>query len=286
MIPPEERLGLIKRVIESGEVASEIAEEANISRKQLYPWLKRYRQLGSNPEAFTKYMLRGDDYWENNPEIKKTLLQLIIEHPDYGYRTIAKQLQTTIDKKLIGDNRIYNFLHAMQLDTGEKRLAYAQSHSVSSTTGTPFHSRIYTFLTVDEKIALIMRVYAGETVVSVCKEVGVAESIFHVWLDRYITSGGDPNALAVDRKYPSKKEHYAYVPEAPGHILTVVAQYPEYGANRIGKEIEKNLGGRLVYKTTIERILKELHLNTYEQRRAYAASQHSVAPDVSLQEER
>ena len=283
-LTPEERLRLIKRVIDDGERASEVAKEANISPKRLYRWLNRYRQVGNSPEAFTQYMLRGEDYWESNPQIKDALFQIVTTHPEYGYRAITKELQTRVGKSDIGVNRVYAFLHDMHLDTGEQRFAYAKAQGAPIPETSFPHPGIRTFLSAQEKVALIKRVLAGETVVSVCKEAGIAKTVFYDWLKRYKTNGGDPNALVTTRNYLRGSEHPAYVPEAPGHILSIVSEHPEYGAARIGVEIEKKLGRRLVHKSTIERLLKDMHLSTYEERAVYAATQRPVAPDITPRE--
>ena len=283
-LTPEERLRLIKRVIDEGERASEVAKEANISPKRLYRWLNRYRQVGNSPEAFTQYMLRGEDYWESNPQIKDALLQIVTTHPEYGYRAITKELRTRVGKSDIGVNRVFAFLHDRQLDTGEQRLDYAKAQGATIPETSFPHPGIRTFLSAQEKVALIKRVLAGETVVSVCKEAGIAKTVFYDWLKRYKATGGDPNALATTRKYLRGSEHPAYVPEAPGHILSIVSEHPKYGAARIGVEIEKKLGRRLVHKSTIERLLKDMHLSTYEERTVYAQAQRPVAPDITPRE--
>ena len=81
------------------------------------------------------------------------------------------------------------------------------------------------------------------------------------------------------------EEHYKYIPEAPGLILNLVAEHPEYTNTEISRVLEETNGSHIIGPSAVHRFIQSMQLSTYEQRVAYAQIQAVPVPEAAYQPE-
>src|SRR5258708_2059473 len=276
---PRERLELLQRGLKRGVQVTKVCQEAHISRKRWYKWLRRYKAVGMSTKAYLHTFPNGTAYWKYQDKLKNSILALVVQHPEYGVVNLQKAIEVQTGKKQLTRYRIAAFLQHMGLGTAQQRIVYAKHN------GNPKAERqtanVYTKLSVIQQKAFIERVLKGEKVTAVCQEAGICLSVFYEWIKKYCTSGGDAKGLASKRGYPRGETHYAYVPEKPRLILPVVKDHPEYSAPRIQKELMEQTGQPILKACTIQKFLRSMQLSTTAKRKAYAqASVTSVSSTV------
>jgi transposase-like protein len=268
-ISQQQRLQFLERVLINRESVTTVCQEAHISPKRWYKWLKQYRKLGSNPEAFLNILSPGKKLSNQNPRLANAILKIVVDHPEYGVIKILRELEIKKGKQDIKRFRLTTFLQHIQLDTAEKRLAYAAANG-NGKAKTHTIPGVYTRLSVDEKIALMRRVFMGEQVEQLCKEAGVSQSVFYDWLKKYYNSQGSSKSLEFQRIYPKGEKHPQYIPDAARLIFEVIKIHPEYGADLISRQLKEKTGKNLIAPSTIQQFLRSQKLNTIKERKVYA----------------
>ncbi|MFC1727731.1 helix-turn-helix domain-containing protein, partial [Patescibacteria group bacterium] len=124
-------------------------------------------------------------------------------------------------------------------------------------------------LPVNQKIKLIKRVKAGESVSKVCRQAGIARKTFYQWKKLYQQAPRRTKRESLAAKYVSGKSH----PHSKRHqieemVFSVSICHPEWGSRKISAILNKH--GHLASSRTVYRLLKDRNLATEARRREFA----------------
>ena len=127
----KDRIVFINRAI-NGEKVSTLAKEAQVSRILFYRWLARYNRQGI--EGLEPRKRNINRYWRQTPEkYEKVVLSLVEKHPEWGIRTLLKNIPEIAGRPIIGFHGIQNVLRRNDLLTFDKRLGYSFSRTTPIT---------------------------------------------------------------------------------------------------------------------------------------------------------
>ncbi len=270
-LPNSEKIVYIQQYL-SGEKASNICKDANVSRTIFYRWLKTYRSSHSlkNKDILASKIVKGKNHWKSlNRKQQEEIIKLAIKFPTYSAQKIASVTK-------VSTHGVWNVLKRYSLNTRKDRGLYISKYGRSFIKCPAYN----------DKLNMITRYEQEEKAHIICKDFAVSRTIFYKWLKRYRQSNNDIAALNDIR--PKGEKHWRFVPGATGMVLDLVVASPEFSVNKLTKEIQSKLQGAKSPQPPLEKgakvmsvlgrhgiynILKRLDLNTYEKRLAYARAQ-------------
>ena len=116
---------MVEEVMVGGEVAAHVCRKYRTSRKTFYKWLVRYKEAKERGADLLRAM--EDSYAEGfvhprsvSAELQERILGIVRQYPEYSTHEIAGILPW------VGNHGVQNVLRRLNLNTYEKRLAYAQ----------------------------------------------------------------------------------------------------------------------------------------------------------------
>ena len=181
---PEERLKVVKLVDEGAPIV-QACTLFRITRRNFYKWQRRYHQSASGREyqAVTDKKPVIERYWRQVTEGQvEAIVKIVVEHPDYSTHKIAEIL------KWIGNHGVQNVFRRLNLNTYEKRLAYARE---KGPVVTPVFGLLNRVVKLIGRIPVISAIPppAREKIASLkapfvlaCTSSAVASSLFVFWL--------------------------------------------------------------------------------------------------------
>jgi len=128
-LSPKARNLMIQEVIDQDQSISTVSKKYNVSRVTLYKWLKRYKNdLSNNKEPDMSSRKRKiDRYWRQSPdEYEDSVLSLVNKHPEWGIRTLVRNLPKVGNTPIVGHHGVQNILRRHNLSTYEDRLDYVK----------------------------------------------------------------------------------------------------------------------------------------------------------------
>ncbi|KKP30832.1 MAG: hypothetical protein UR21_C0023G0002 [Candidatus Woesebacteria bacterium GW2011_GWC2_31_9] len=128
-LSPKARNLMIQEVIDQDQPISTVSKKYNVSRVTLYKWLKRYKKdISSNKEPDMSSRKRKiDKYWHQSPdEYENAVLSLVNKHPEWGIRTLVRNLPKVGNTPIVGHHGVQNILRRHNLSTYEDRLTYVK----------------------------------------------------------------------------------------------------------------------------------------------------------------
>lgn len=132
-LSPKARYLMVKEVVEQGTPVSDVSAKYNISRQTFYKWLRRYKNQGGS----TGNILQLEDkspsinrYYRQTPEkYEKAVLAMVAAHPEYGIRSIVRNLPKIGALPIVGHHGVQNVLRRNGLSTYRERLAYSEAQN-------------------------------------------------------------------------------------------------------------------------------------------------------------
>ena len=107
-----------------GKIAVEVAKRYGISRITLYKWIKRYKESGDTSNK-TPHV---DHYYHETPDkYVDAVLAMVAVHPEYGIRSIVRNLPKVGLTPIVGHHGVQNILRRHGLLHYIDRKAYAQA---------------------------------------------------------------------------------------------------------------------------------------------------------------
>ncbi|MFC1710286.1 glycosyltransferase family 2 protein, partial [Patescibacteria group bacterium] len=127
-LTPHERLRMVEEVTKEGKSPMVISKMYGVSRVTLYKWVNRYQK---NPQirinAVQDKKREVKHYHNKTPQLyEKSVLNIVIQHPEYGIRRIVKNLPRIGNKPILGHHGVQNVLNRNNLSTYYLRRAYSQ----------------------------------------------------------------------------------------------------------------------------------------------------------------
>src|SRR3989344_4535902 len=123
-----EKITAIRRA-EAREKVSNVCKNLGISRAIYYRWLKRYKYSNNSIEALESLRPKGDKHWRFVPGVSDIILKIVIEHPEYSHLKISRILVRKTGEKILGSHGVYNCLKRLDLNTYQRRLAFAKAQT-------------------------------------------------------------------------------------------------------------------------------------------------------------
>lgn len=124
-----DKITMIRR-FEAGEKATDICRDFNVSRTIFYRWLKRYQGANKNTDILNSLRPAKENHWKFVSGASEIILKIVIEHPEYSHLKISKILVRKTGEKILGSHGVYNCLKRLNLNTYQRRLAFAKSQTV------------------------------------------------------------------------------------------------------------------------------------------------------------
>jgi len=286
-LPPklsvQDRLKLITRVVLNHEPVSQVCAESGISRTLFYRWLQRYKEEG-NVAPLEKAKIKPQRVPE--PFVLK-IIEKVIKRPQWSSQRLSEGLERDHEgKPLVGNHGVQNVLQRLGLNTFEKREVFANEvrglsaeealevlRGEAKVEGKALKPVLLPKeLNPQQRLDMIERVVKfNEPVVKVCKDYQISRPTLYKWLKRYQKAAEEERVGVLVDKKPEVERYYRQTPEKYEEaILSVVAQYPDFGVARIVQALPQIAGESIVGHHGVQNVLQRHDLNTYEQRLAYA----------------
>lgn len=128
----EERLTAIRRR-EAGDKIAGICRDFKISRTIFYKWLAKYEAGQKEKQALSSIRPKGDRHWKYIPGIEQEILKVVVDDPGLSAHKITKTLREQAGKNIVGHNCVHTILKKLNLNTYDKRMAYAESKKQAGT---------------------------------------------------------------------------------------------------------------------------------------------------------
>ncbi len=129
-LTPAERLKAV-RLVDDGTQIAQVCRCFQIGRKNFYKWYQRYHQSvpGREYQAVTNKKPVVKRYWRQatNKQIE-AVLKIVVKHPEYSTHRVSAALPKIAGRPTLGNHGVQNAFKRLNLNTYEKRLAYAQTH--------------------------------------------------------------------------------------------------------------------------------------------------------------
>ncbi|MBU3957361.1 glycosyltransferase, partial [Patescibacteria group bacterium] len=126
-LTPEARKRVVEEVVIGEEPVSQVCQKYHISRKTFYKWLARYQEAREKEAVLLQAM--EDNYIKGfghpraiSEETQERILTVVHQHPKYSTHKVAQILAE------VGNHGVQNVFQKLNLNTYEKRLAYAQAY--------------------------------------------------------------------------------------------------------------------------------------------------------------
>ncbi|MDO8657649.1 MAG: transposase, partial [Candidatus Levybacteria bacterium] len=128
--PVSDKITMIRR-FEQGDKISNICHDFSVSRTIFYRWLKRYQKAADDKKREVLESLRpkGEKHWRFIPGVSDLILKIVIEHPEFSFRQINNVLLQKEGRRIVCNTQVYNILKRLNLNTYQRRLAYANSQT-------------------------------------------------------------------------------------------------------------------------------------------------------------
>jgi len=274
----DQRVSLIKRVIDKKEPVSRVCQDAGVSRTVFYRWLRRYKQEGkAGPKKQDKVRQGG----RVDKEVVKQIISLIKTHPPWSSHKISQKLK-------VSNHGAQNVLQRLNLNTQRKREAFAEKakdlndeEALKWVEGLVRQGKGLVkpdSLSAQQRLKMIEQVVRDErSVVEVCRDFGVSRPVFYKWLGRYMEADKNEKLRVLRDKKPEIERHYRQVvDEYEQMVLELVKEHPEYGIRRILRVLPQVEGKPVVGYHGVQNVLKRHDLNVYASREAYARDHREV----------
>ncbi|MBI4100821.1 glycosyltransferase, partial [Candidatus Microgenomates bacterium] len=269
-LPDDQKIALIKQVLNREKSVSQACRETDISRTIFYRWLRSFKSSQSPKSA--KISSR-----QTPPEKEKAVLDFVLRHPEYSSQRISQVLGVNRKGRLIlGNHGVQNVLSRHSLNTYEDRLAFGKKQQEQSEAlwqqGRTLNSA--------QRLQMIKRVVENKEKVSqICQEFGISRFTFYRWLNRYLQAPKGLEAQALGDQERVAKNYGRQVPtEWEQKILELVLENPSYSIRQILASLPQNeFGGPVIGHYGVQRVLERNNLNTYQRRLTYQQSQRQSA---------
>lgn len=128
-LSPKTRNQMVHEVLEQNQPIAQVAKKFDVSRVTLYKWIQRAKEEKENGEQQLLDRERViDRYWRQTPQKhEEAILSLISKHPEWGIRTLVKNLPRVGNTPIVGHHGVQNVLRRHNLSTYEDRVAYIKS---------------------------------------------------------------------------------------------------------------------------------------------------------------
>jgi len=128
-LSPMKRLEMIEQVVKYGKPVAAACRDFGVSRPTFYKWLARYQEAEVEEKAIrlTDKAREVKRYvGQVAEEYERLILNIVVEHPDYGIRRILKALPQLEGKPVVGYHGVQNVLKRSNLSVYALRQAYAE----------------------------------------------------------------------------------------------------------------------------------------------------------------
>ena len=134
----------------------------------------------------------------------------------------------------------------------------------------------------EQRLAMIERVTKYKVpVAKICQAYRISRPTFYKWLKRYQEAPKEERLKAMKKKKAKIERHPRQTPELYEEaVLSIVANYPQLGVDRITKVLPRIAGKPIVSYHGVQKILERYSLSTYEQRLTYAEDQ--ITPTIRV----
>lgn len=116
----EQRYHAVMEVLSAGAQVTEVAERYGVSRKSVHAWIRRYRDEGLAGLEDRSHRPRAHP-WQLDGEIEARVCELRREHPRWGPRRLAFELERAGVVPVPSLSTIYRVLKRHDLTTGTSR---------------------------------------------------------------------------------------------------------------------------------------------------------------------
>lgn len=213
----EFRSSVIKEV-QSGKTVSEVCLNHHISRTIFYRWFKAYKTTVQK-KKLKKGLITARKQSISAMKERK-IVQAAIKQPEAALTILAAQCEVT-------SMTIWRVLKKHNLNTKQLRKHYV----------TQYGKRVRRDIPYKERLILLKRFRAGESVSSVCREAGISRTIFYRWLKAVKQ---DSEHKALQNKRPRGENHWrkqrllqAKSAEIVTAIFRLASEYPRYSLEKL-----------------------------------------------------
>src|SRR3989344_3825355 len=260
-LAPEERIQLIKRVLEDHVSVAQACREFGISRFTFYKWLHRYQKGPKRALADqSDRRPRGRYHWRH-PSFRLILhiLKIVREHPEYSSRRIPRVLEEINSSRIISQHGVHTTLERLGLTRFEDRIAYTGRLAKRD------RGEITQLAPQDRFSAIRKNLDEGWNVSDVCRAYGLSRHTFYKWLQRFKQDGfGESLSALIDRR-PSGNKHWKSIDTITAQrIIAGALSQPTLSA----RQIARKLGN--ISQHGVHNILYRNGLHTFERRAAQA----------------
>src|SRR3989344_6678715 len=260
-LAPEERIQLIKRVLEDHVSVAQACREFGISRFTFYKWLHRYQKGPKRALADqSDRRPRGRYHWRH-PSFRLILhiIKIVREHPEYSSRRIARVIEEINSSRIISQHGVHTTLERLGLTRFEDRIAYTGRLAKRD------RGEITQLAPQDRFSAIRKNLDEGWNVSDVCRAYGLSRHTFYKWLQRFKQDGfGESLSALIDRR-PSGNKHWKSIDTITAQrIIAGALSQPTLSA----RQIARKLGN--ISQHGVHNILYRNGLHTFERRAAQA----------------
>lgn len=122
----------------------------------------------------------------------------------------------------------------------------------------------------EEKMQLLQRVHAGESITAICKAKGISRTILYTWMKAYEHTSPKVLHTVLRPKHPSGQKHYRAIESSMSkRIIKLARQHPEYSFRTLAQGIG-------VSRTYVYKILKQRGMLTKEAREQSTSSKKQL----------
>ncbi len=253
-LPTSQKKLLIKRY-KNGESIAALCREAKISRTIFYRWVKEYSQT-ENPLRKATHR----KHWRKlDSNISRKVVYSSLKYPELSAMSLSRKLHISVGS-------VWNILNKYTITTVESRRNYVSKQGM----------RIRKTISLNDKLRILQRIAAGESLVKISKEENVSRTIIYNWISNVATKQGNAyTALASKRPY--REAHWRYIKGAEKAVLEIIAIHPEYSLPDLSTALTRLTTTIRMSATGIYYRLKRINLNTYQKRFAYARLRLSIS---------
>ncbi|HKZ34677.1 MAG TPA: glycosyltransferase, partial [Patescibacteria group bacterium] len=126
----QERLVLMEYASRRTIPMSRLCHLLGVSRKTFYKWLRKYEKDASLQALFDQVRRIPEHPFKASPAVEEKVLDVVISNAQLSTHKIVEMLPKTADgKPMLGNHGVQNVLKRFDLNTFEKRQAYALTHA-------------------------------------------------------------------------------------------------------------------------------------------------------------
>ncbi len=237
--------GLILERINRGEKVSRISRETKVSRTTLYKWLKS-KSLGVRD--LSRRMRRK----KISVAQRRKMIKIALKYPNYPIRKISSLSGLSV-------GFVWSVMKKHSLNTMKQRQAHFLAKGIS----------LYKNVRGIDKVMMIDRYMAGDSVTRICSDYSISRTIFYKWIHK-CNSEGDKYSL-FNKSRPKGSSHWRFITGMEGIVRNLVASNPELSLSELHNRIKvKHMN--MISRSGLYYVCKRLELTTYEKRLIYAQS--------------